>query len=153
MYTVDKLYRSTVYYTSQLVPSGVITVEGESYGVRTDDPTGQSPSVAITVPELRDAALELGSFGSTYNVVFTINAKSRLQRDALKSIIQSGLRHNQIPIYSDFTEFVPASGSSIETYAGIGDYFQIRNMPNFDSDREKFFWVSVVFVTLDLIGL
>lgn len=154
MYSQEKIYRSLLYFVEQIVPSGVEVTDGESYGIRLDDPTGKSPAVTVTMPESRDQALELGSFGTAYSVIFTISAVSRMQRDALKSIVHSGILLNQIPVYSNLNQqFVPASGAFIEKYASVGDYFQIRDMPNFSSDREKFFWGAAVFVTLDVLGL
>jgi len=153
MYNSEKVYRSTYHFVEQILPSGVIAVDGQEYGIRVDDPVGKSPSVAVTLGDISNAALELGTIGSNYPVIFTINAKSRMQRDALKDIIRSGIMYQQIPIYSDFTSFTPASGAVIQSYAGIGDYFQMRDMPNFDSDREKFFWNAVVVVSLDILGI
>lgn len=153
MYHTEKVYRSVYHFAEQIVPSGIIIVDGQQYGIRVDDPEGKSPSVAITLGDITDAALELGSFGAEYPIVFTINAKSRIQRDALKDIVRSGIMFNEIPIYSNFTDFVPASGAVVETYAGLGNYFQMRDMPNFDSQREKFFWNAVVVVSLDVLGI
>lgn len=153
MYSQEKFYRSVVYFTAQLVPSGVTVVGGQSYGIRLDDPTGQNTAIAVTVPEVSDKALELGSIGSSYDVLFTINAVSYMQRDAMKDIVRSGLAFSQIPIYSDFSGYVPASGAVVEKYAALGDYFRARDMPDFNTDREKFFWTAVIFTTLDVLGL
>ncbi len=153
MYSQEKIYRSLLYFIDQIVPSGVEVTDGESYGIRLDDPSGKSPAVTVTMPDYRDQSLELGSFGTSYSVIFTISAVSRMQRDALKDIVRSGILFNQLPIYSNFIQFVPASGATIEKYASVGDYFQIRDMPNFSSDREAFFWGAAVFVTLDVLGL
>jgi hypothetical protein len=153
MYPSEKIYRSILYFAQQIVPSGVVVVDGQEFGIRVDDPTGKSPSVAVTIGDTGNAALELGSFGTQYPVYFTINAKSRMQRDALKDIVRSGVYQNLIPIYSDFTQFVPTSGAVIEQFAELGDYFQARDMPNFESDRESFFWNAVVAISLDVLGL
>lgn len=153
MYSQEKIYRSLIYFLDQIVPSGVEVTGGESYGIRLDDPTGKSPAVTVTVPDLREQGLELGSFGTSYSVIFTISALSRMQRDALKDIVRSGILYNQLPIYSNFTQFVPASGAVIEKYASVGDYYKVKDMPDFASDREKFFWNAAVFVTLDVLGL
>lgn len=153
MYPQEKVYRSLIYFASGIAPSGVNVTDGESYGIRLDDPTGKVPAITVTLPDLRDAALELGSLGTHYSVVFTISARSRMQRDALKDIVRSGVLLNQIPIYSDFTQFVPASGATVEKYASVGDYYKATDMPNFSSDREAFFWNAVIFVTLDVLGM
>lgn len=153
MYPQEKMLRSLVYFAAQIIPSGVSVIDGESYGIRLEDPTALPPAVAVSIDVVREAGLELGSIGTHYPAVFTISGKSRQQRDALKDIVRSGLAFNPIPIYSDFSEFQPASGAVIEKYAALGDYFQARDMPSFDSDRERFFWNAVVFVTLDVLGL
>lgn len=154
LYPSEKVYRSVLYFTQQIIPSGVVVVDGQEYGIRVDDPTGQSPSVAVVMDAEHDTAIELGSFSTSYPVYFSINAQSRQQRNALKDILRSGVHNNLIPIYSDFTTlFLPASGSAIEQYADLGDYMQARDMPNFSSDREKFFWCAVVTMTLDILGL
>lgn len=153
MYAPEKLHKSLIYFTSQIVPSGVVVVDGQAYGIRLDDPTGQPPSIAVTMGDISNAALELGSFGTEYPVTFVINAQSRLQRDALKYIVRSGLYNHDIAVYSDFTDVSPASGAIIEYYADLGEYYQARDIPSFDSDRERFFWNSVVTVVIDVFGL
>lgn len=152
-YSAEKVYRSLTYFTTQIVPSGVIVVGGQDYGIRLDDPTGQIPSVAVTMGDIGNADLELGSFGTEYPITFVVNAQSRMQRDALKSIVRSGIYNNTIPIYSDFIEFIPTSGAIVEQYAELGNYFQARDIPNFSSDREKFFWNSVITVVVNVFGL
>jgi len=153
MYPSEKFYRSIMYFTNGIVPSGVVVVDGQEYGIRVDDPEGQTPSVAITIGDIENAYLELGSFATNYPVYFVINAQSRLQRDALKDIVRSGIYNNVIPIYSDFTQFIPSSGAVIEQYAELGSYYQARDMPNFSDNREKFFWNSVITVALNIFGL
>lgn len=153
LYSSEKVYRSLLYFTTQIVPSGVVVVDGQEYGIRVDDPTVSYPSVAVTMGDISNAQLELGSYATEYPVTFVINAQSRIQRDALKDILRSGIYNNVIPIYSDFNQFIPSGGSLIEQHAELGDYFQARDMPNFDSDREKFFWNSVVTVVISVFGL
>lgn len=152
-YSQDRLYRSLCYWTAQIMPSGVVVVDGESYGIRMEDPSGQSPSVAVTLDSVEDTALELGSIGSAYKAVFTISARSRMQRDALKDIVRSGLAYNPIAVYSDFTDFIPSSGATVDKFAMLGDFYKATNMPNFGSDREAFFWNAVIFISLDVLGL
>lgn len=152
-YSPEKVYRSLVYYFSQLTPSGVVVVDGASYGIRLEDPTGKSPAIAINIEEHRDFPIELGSDGTQYDVVITISALSRFQRDALKAIVHSGLASREIPIYGSFTDFTPASGAVVENYLEVGNYFKFRDMPNFDTDRERFFWTAVCFVSLETLGI
>jgi hypothetical protein len=153
LYASEKIYRSLLHFTSQIIPSGVTVVDGQEYGIRVDDPTGKNPSVAVTMGDTSNAALELGSFGTEYPVTFVINAQSRLQRNALKNIVRSGIYNNSIPIYSDFNQSIPTSEAIIEQFAELGDYFQARDMPNFESERERFFWNSVITVVIDVFGL
>lgn len=153
LYPQEKIYRSVTYFVQTIVPSGVVVVDGQSYGIRFDDPTGQPTAVAVTITSTTDQPLELGSIGTSYKTVFTINATSRMQRDALKDIIRSGLAYHQIPVYSTFDEFTPGSGAVIEKYCALGDYFQARDTLNLNSGREKFFWGAVVFASLDVLGL
>lgn len=146
MYIVDTLYRSVVRYTQTLVPSGIVVVDGEQYGVRADDPSDQSPSVAVTLGNMQEVGIELGSNSVQVPAIFTIHAKSRFQRDVLISILLSGLFNKQIPLYSAFSGFVPTGDPS--NYLGFAGYINTQNMPNFESDRERFFWSAVVYVTL-----
>lgn len=149
IYTVDSVYKGLLYYISTIVPSGVTVVEGENYGIRLDDPTGKNPSVAVNIDELQDTSLELGSASTAYTCNCTLNAKSRLQRDALKQIIYSGLVYGGIPFYTQYDENnVPASGASIIGCVEVQTGIRIRDMPDFNSGRERFFWSSVVFFTV-----
>lgn len=150
-YVYDKVYRSLTYFVSQIVPSGVIVTDGESYGVRLEDPSGKPPSVAVTIEQAQDQAIELGSPAIQFSATITISAASRLQRDALKSIIHSGLAYNQISVYSNFVDFIPSGAA--EQYAEVSDYFIIKDMPNFNTNREKFFWTSVIFADITILGI
>lgn len=153
MYTQEKVYRSLIYHVAQLVPSGILVVEGASYGVNFDDPTGQSPSVAVELNDTRDEDIELGGMGTTYDITITLNAKSRVQRDALKTVLRAGLLQNPMRVYSTFsgTSLVPASGAVTERIGEVGQIV-MRDMPNFESDRERFFWVSVLVSELTILG-
>lgn len=151
MYAHDQVYRSIVHFVSQIVPSGVTVVDGESYGIRLEDPSGKSTSVAVTVEDRTQTALELGSFATEYSCVFTINATSRIQRDALTTIVYSGLLFNDIPVYAEFTDFVPSG--DIQRYLSAGDYISAKSMPDFSTNRDRFFWVAVVFCSLETLGL
>jgi hypothetical protein len=139
-------YRSVLHHVATALPSGIAVIEGESYGVRQVDPRIKSPSVTVTIRDTNDAAVELGSDSSvSFQVLYTISAKSRLQRDAVKDIIYSGILHRPITIYSDFDGFVPTVDSNPLRYCQRGDYFRITDVPVFEADREKFFWTSVVY--------
>ena len=152
MYSYDRIYRSIIYFVSMFVPSGVYVVDGESYGIRLDDPAGKQPSIAVNIEQSSDISIELGSFATRFDVVLTISAKSRIQRDALKTIVHSGILSNVVPIYTSFTNNIPSSGAVIERYLEAADYFKLKDMPNLETDREKFFWNAVCFVTLDTFG-
>jgi len=153
MYVYDNIYRSITYFVAQLAPSGVAVVDGESYGVRLSDPSNQSPCIAVNIEEIQNSPIELGSIGANVHAVLTISALSRVQRDALKSVVYSGLLTCEVPVYTAFDGFVPASGAVVDRYLSLGDYFSLRDMPNFDTNRERFYWVSVVFITFDFLGI
>lgn len=51
MYPSEKVYRSLIYFASGIMPSGVSITDGESYGVRLEDPTGMNPAVTVTLPD------------------------------------------------------------------------------------------------------
>src|SRR5262245_14946275 len=114
IYTIDSVYKGLLFYFSTIVPSGVTVVEGENYGIRLDDPTGKNPSVAVNVEEMQDASIELGTASTAFICSCTVNGLSRLQRDALKHIVYSGLVYSTIPFYTAYDQFnVPASGAAI----------------------------------------
>ncbi|SRR5258706_14931085 len=152
MYTLEKVYRSLIYHIGQIVPSGVTVTEGESYGVMVEDPTMQIPSVAVIIDDLNETDIELGSFSSSYGFTLSIAGRSRLQRDALKSILFDALRKtkNQITVYSDFIDYTPAPTAVAESAAEVGTLI-VSDVPNFSTDRERFFWVSVVVSALTII--
>lgn len=153
-YTIDSAYKGMIHYISTIVPNAVTVVEGENYGIRLDDPTGKNPSVAVNVEEISDASLELGSAGTTFVMSCTINAQSRLQRDALKQIVYSGLVYGVIPFYTayDVTN-IPASGAVLIGELEVQNGIRMRDMPDFNDGRDKFFWSSVVFFTVHCLSV
>lgn len=153
MYDIDQLYRSLVHHLRGIMPSGVFVVDGEAYGVRLDDPQGQPPTVTVTIDDIGDFPVELGGLASQVSVIYTIDAQSRLQRDALKSIVYSGLRHTDVPVYSAFDDLTPASGAVVLKNAEFGDEVLARDMPNFSTDRERFFWTAQVFADVHILGV
>lgn len=151
--TIEKVYRGLVLFASGILPSGIPAIEGESYGVRFISPAGVNPSVAVTLEDIISSDRELGSISTDYNAVFTISARSRMQREALKQIVYSGLMFNSIPIYSAYDgSGLPASGATIINYAEVVDHVLLRDMPDYSSDRERFFWTAVVFSRLAVLG-
>lgn len=148
----ENVYRSLIHHITQVVPDTVFVVEGESYGIDQDDGTGKSPAVTVTLDSMRSTPLELGSTGEEFNVVYTITARSRIQRDALKYVVYSGLVFSPIRIYDDFNEYVPASGTIPMYSAQFDEDIYMKDTPNFSSDREKFFWVSSVLATLRVLA-
>lgn len=152
MYTLLQAYKGLIYYFRTIVPSGVDVVEGEDYGIRLDDPTGLNPSVAVTMGDINSVNMELGSAGTSYMCSCVINAKSRVQRDALKQIVYGSLVYTSIPYHEDYD----ADGVPIGAVIGeleVQDTITVRNMPNFDSDREKFFWTAVVTFTVRTVNV
>ncbi len=146
---IEDVYQSIIRFVSSIAPSGVATVEGESHGVRFTPPTGQIPSIAVTIDDITEANVELGSFASSYFLSLHITAQSRKQRDALKSIVYSGLTHNYIPICS--TPSVVSSGG-IPLRLGEASSISARDVLDFQSNREKFFWSTNVFCGLTVLG-
>lgn len=148
----ELVYQSLILFASGIAPSGVAVVEGESYGVQYDPPTGRNPSIAVDVGDITEANVELGSFASSYFATFHITAQSRKQRDALKSLVYSGCVHNEIPIYSAFSaNGVTASGASILAYADT-QYVSSRDVLDFQSNRERLFWAATVFCGVTVLG-
>ncbi len=148
IYTLDNVYRGTIAYFSSIAPSGVTVVEGENFGIRLEDPRGKNPSLAVNIEEIHDEALELGSQGTAYIISCTVNALSRLQRDALKQIVYSGLSYGAIPFYSQYTKNnVPVSGALLLGTAEVQHGIRIRDMPDF-SGRGRFYWSAVVFFSV-----
>ena len=148
----ENVYRSLIHHITQVVPDTVFVVEGESYGIDQDDGTGKSPAVTVTLDSMRSTPLELGSTGEEFNVVYTITARSRIQRDALKYVVYSGLVFSPIRIYDDFSEYIPVSGAVPIYSAQFDEDIYMKDTPNFSSDREKFFWVSSVLATLRVLA-
>lgn len=151
MIPFEYIYRSLIAFASGIVPSGIEVVEGESYGVRFEDPRGRNPSVTVALDNMTEASLELGSPATEYLVGFTINAQSRRQRDAIKTIVYSGCLFNLIPIYSSFdVSGIPASGATITSYAEVADNIAIRDMPDFASER--FFWTALAYFRVSVLS-
>jgi hypothetical protein len=138
----DNLYKSLVYHARSVIPSGVAVQEGESYGVRQLDPKAKAPSVTITVRDMDTSGFELGSVGSSSRIVYTVAAKSRAQRDAIKDLLYSGILHVPAIMYTDFSGSTPSNSVPGE----FGDYVKITDVPMFETDRERLFWTAVVFV-------
>lgn len=147
MYIVDDVYKSLIYTVRTFAPSGVVVVSGENYGIRFDDPTGKNPSIAVNLEDISDLAIELGSGGAQFVCSLTINAKSRLQRDALKSIIFNNISNSAVPIYADADN----NDFTVIKYAEVRPGMKMRDMPNFNDGREAFYWTATVFFTIELI--
>jgi hypothetical protein len=148
----ENIYRSLIAHARSFVPSGVVAIDGEAFGIRLDDPTGKAPSVTVTIEEQSTAAVELGSNASRFSLVYTIDAQSRRQRDALKHVVFTALTETAVPIYTAFDDFTPASGASVVAYGEYEDNVFVRDMPNLDSGRERFFWTALVFADITIIG-
>lgn len=128
-------------------------IEGNSYGVRLEDPTGKNPSVVVEMKDIRTADLELGSDGSEHEVIYSINALSRRQRDALKYLVYQNLKKRRIPVYSRFYGDMPTEDAKVLFYAEVKDPVVISDMPNFSDGHESFFWVSIVYTKIIIIGI
>lgn len=153
-YTVNNVYGSLINTFRTFVPSGIKIVDGESYGVMRIEPGRTEPSIAVNIFDVQATDIELGSFGTEFTVVCTTAGKSRSQRDAINSIVYSGLMTRTFPVYTAYDpSFAPASGSTIYAYVEVGDFVQVKPIQNFSTDQEKYFWTSVVSFTLKLIGV
>lgn len=148
MISTDAIYNSALHHMRTILPSNIFVVDGESYGVRQIDPYVKSPSVTVSLGDISSADVELGSISTSYPIVYTITADSRLQRDSVKDIVYSGLTRTRIVLYDDFVDdtFVPVSGSISTHSSQLGDYINMINIPVNEADRERFFWTSVVYV-------
>jgi hypothetical protein len=153
MYTYDLVYRSLVYHMRTAMPPEVTVVDGESHGVRLDDPTGKPPSVTVTIDGMSSADIELGSIAAAYGLIYTVDAQSRTQRDAIKSLLFTTLTQQSVPVYTAFQEFTPASGAVIQWYGQFTGPVLIKDMPNFSEGRERFFWTALAFTDLTIIGV
>ena len=131
----DTIYVTLMDHMRGIVPPAVFVASGEDYGVRFDDPLGKSPSVSVSLLESTTFPVELGTVGTKFHIVYTIVAKSRWQRDTLKSIVYSGLKHT---IPSGIIEFQ--------------EPIKIIDMPEFDHNRERFFWNAVINTDLIYLG-
>jgi len=147
IYIYDSVYTSLITYCQIFAPSGVTVVSGEGYGVRFLDPSGANPSLSVEVQDMTDHAFELGSGGAIFVCSITINAASRLQRDALKSIVFENIANAVVPIYTN----VDAGDVSLVQYASIRPGVKIQDIPNFSSNREQFYWTSFCFFTLEAL--
>lgn len=149
-YSHNSVYQSLLHHARQFVPSGVSVIEGESYGVRQMTPTTARPSVTVTLKDTASADVELGSYALSFGVVYTVAGASRLQRDALKDVVYSGILHAPLTIYRDFTvNNTPVTAAQCS--AQLGDYIKITDIPMFETNREALFWTAVVFVECVLL--
>ena len=155
MFFVDNVYKSLMYSVRAVVPSGVSVVDGEAIGINTENPAFSPPSVTVTLEEQSTAAIELGSTGTKFDIIFTIDAQSRRQRDAIKSILYAHVTTSQLPVYENFgaNDFTPASGTVVQYIGEYGDSVIVRDMPDLNQGRERFFWTAAVFADLLFTGV
>lgn len=129
--------------------SGIEVIDGGSYGVNLSDPHGKIPSIAIDVEDISQYDLELGSTNYQYFVTFTVNELNKNRRDATTTTMINNLTScPYINVYNKYTNKNEPTGDAviITTIEPDSSSLQYKPMPNFDTDREKFFWVTVVFM-------
>lgn len=146
-YIIDSVYSSLVNYCRGFAPSGITVVSGESYGVRFIDPGGKVPSLSVQMEITTDAALELGSGGAYHVCSVTVYALSRLQRDALKSLIFNNFSNAVIPVYAN----LDAGDTSLVQYTSVLPNIRLQDMPNWNSNSESFYWIAIAFFTLEML--
>jgi len=151
----ENISRSILHFmqTSLSGNIDVPVIEGNSYGIRLEDPVGKSPSVVVEMKDIKTASVELGSDGSEHEVVYSVNALSRRQRDALKYLVYQILKKRRIPIYSRFYGNTPVEDAKVLLYAEIKDPVVVSDMPNFSDSHESFFWVSIIYTKIVMIGI
>jgi hypothetical protein len=151
MIAIDSVYRSLFYAAAQLAPSGVAVLDGELYGLTTDI---RAPSIAVTLEDVESEAIELGALGVRYHVIFHIDARSRYQRDTLKTLLYTYVTTQRLPLYHPFAahQDTPASGVAPVGFGEFSDRVTVRDMPLLDQGREQLFWSAIVFTDLLCTG-
>jgi hypothetical protein len=147
----NQVYDSSLVFLKTIAPTGVEVRPGEDYGVRLDDPAGKSPSLSPKIDLTSPIDLEIGSDSTRHLISVFIHAKSRLQRNDLMTVVYSGLKTRQFPIYSsiDDTDLTPV-GAPITLARIAYEELQSYSITDFDTDRETFFWTAVVSAPIEL---
>jgi len=152
----ENILRSFLYSTENFVStvSGVHVVDGSDFGVRTEDPKVKTPTVSFRLGDIESHGIELGFDNSSlYEGIFTVTTESRRQRDALKSVLYYGIKNNSILIYEKFRGKNPVNNAKVISRASLVDPIIIKDMDNFSSGREKFFWISYMYIKFIVIGI
>lgn len=147
MINITNIQNSIISYVKSFTISGGISViDGGSYGVNLNDPRGKIPSIAIDVEDITQYDLELGSTNYEYFVSITVNELNKNRRDATTTYVVNALeRCSYIDVYSKYdNNSINITNDVISSIEPDTSTLQYKPMPNFDTDREKFFWVSVI---------
>jgi hypothetical protein len=147
MISIENIYSSIVYDARQALPSGILVYSGEAYGINLEDPTGKSPAVYVVFDEYGSDGYELGSTGSYANILYVINAKSRKQRDAIKTVLSSSILDREIVIYN----FINNVASSVIGITTLHDHIRIVDTPDFSSVDEKSFWIATMYTRFNIL--
>lgn len=139
---------SYAYYVRSILPSGVTTMSGFSYGVNLTNPSAVSPAVYILLDEIGNADVELGSFGMYIDVVLTINALSSKQRDAIKMVLFNGINNMTLRLYDTFTNGVPSDPIGA---IDLVDRIRIQDTQSGDFSKERLFWVSTLYARYNIL--
>ncbi len=154
MYTNINVLKGIIYHFNNTVPSGVYVIDGEKYGIRLEDNAGKIPCLAFEIDEFLDTDIELGTMATRYKIVCNITANSKNQRNALKYFVYEELMKNspEIPYYATYD----VSGnptSDVEGYMYIQKNISLKDIPNFESLRDKFFWNAVVYFSVSVLTI
>lgn len=146
MYTIEIVSRSFIYWLRQHVHESYEVREGELYGITLDNKNNNNNSVVVTVNDIEEGYLELGTNAISSSVFITMNSKSKRQRDATSSMLLDSIKKHPIYVYNNFTQYTPTEdavsrGLRIETYS-------LKNMPEPTVADPNLFWVSVLFLSI-----
>lgn len=123
-------------------------MSGEAYGINLTDPTARQPAIYIILDEFGTDGYELGSVGVYANALYVINALSRKQRDALKTVLMSGIIHVGLDIYQTFSNGLGTGAPIAGTE--LNDHIRVMNTQELNND-ERSFWVSTVYTRYNIL--
>lgn len=139
---------SFTYYLRSVLPSGVATMSGFSYGVNLTNPSSVSPAVYVMFEDIGGTDIELGSYGMYVDVLLTINALSARQRDAIKMVLFNSINNRAIQLYDTFTNGVPSVPiGAIESV----DHIRIKDTQSGDFSQERLYWVSTAYLRYNIL--
>lgn len=156
-YIFDLGKKGIIYKLSQILPAGIYAMNGNNSSVRLDNPTGKQSSVAVVLDDIKETGKEMGSTSGQLFIAFMIAATSEEDMLGLVSILFSEMNDVEIPVYSayqtvDQLMWTPAVGSTQINTLKTATMLESRFFPEFNTEREKFFWQAQVITSFDFIG-